>query len=235
MDLTDKKIIDYCDGTLPEAERKLFEAEMEANEALHQEVLKQQEIHLAIQSQKLVNTWKNITDKSSSRPKTRSRRFFLSAISVAAAVALFLVIQPFIRTSNSPSLEDIFYPDPGLVTPMSSVSEYDFYDGMVEYKMGHYDKALSKWSGASTKISQDTVQYYRAMANMQLGNLPLATQLLQSVQTSYPDLEQKINWYLVYLLLKQDRTDEAKDIFSRISTSYPNYDQLKNYLESLER
>jgi len=225
MDSLEKKIIDYCDGSLSAKERAEFEIAMQKDATLKKQVEDQQEILLALESKEFLD----LLPKAQTKTKIKRigyRRFILPALA-AAAVALFLIFRPGLFTGNP--LNEIFYSDPGLITPMSSVSEYDFYDGMVEYKVGNYHKALAKWTGSPTGIGQDTLTYYQAMAHLGLNDYDKAFELLDGLKNS--NLSTKSVWYQIYILLKQERKSEAQSMFKSLSKEAPNYDQLAQYFQ----
>lgn len=100
------------------------------------------------------------------RPRFRPWRI---AAAVAALVALGLVF--FDRKSPDQKRYDAFYsPDPGLPTVMGSSDNFTFYDAMVDYKQGHYDRAIEKWEHiAQTKHDNDTLNYFLGSAHLAEG------------------------------------------------------------------
>lgn len=95
--------------------------------------------------------------------------------------------------------------DPGLPVPMSATSDAAFHDAMVDYKMGAYSKAITKWNTLLVNDPQnDTLRYYLANAHMGDGNANEAIQLYQGLSTDTRSVfHDKAQWrlFLAYVQL----------------------------------
>lgn len=123
-----------------------------------------------------------------------------------------------------------FSPDPGLPTTMSSTANYEFYEGMVNYKQGDYKTALSKWETIrDDAMGMDTLHYFRGVAYLAKGDPDNSIKYLQplwnmednsfSAETAHflglaylkiGDIEEAIN-YLTF-----SKEESAKEILSEI-------------------
>ncbi len=98
------------------------------------------------------------------RPR-RNRTVYLAV----AAVAIVLIgLWQFLASGDGTEAlyAEHFTPDPGLPTTMSTSDEYSFYDGMVDYKMGDYATAITKWELLlPNKPTNDTLHYFLEWLN----------------------------------------------------------------------
>jgi len=134
--------------------------------------------------------------------------------------------------SSGSSYASAFEIDPGLPTPMSETSNYNFYDAMVDYKMEKYEVAIMKWQKEGGKIGADTLSYYLGMAYLNSGNLKEANTRLQTVpaSSSFSDLAK---WYQVKILLDNGNIDDAKNLLQSLPNKvHPNYSKLLQELKN---
>lgn len=133
----------------------------------------------------------------------------------AAAAAILLAIA-FLWVYSVPQNERLyakyFTPDPGLPTVMSSNSNFEFYDAMVNYKQGEYKMAIDKWDVLKTKTpNNDTLNYFLGVAHLANKNETTAIDLLKQVtQNSNFALSDEAFYYLGLAQLKQGNIDDAK-------------------------
>lgn len=225
MDALEKRIIDYCDGTLSTDEVRRFEKEIENDPVLKKKVERQREILLSIQSKEFLE----LLPSAQLPNKRRGRKNILWIVSTAAAAAIVGIIIINTFTNSDPSLEELFYTDPGLITPMSTVKAYEFYDGMVEYKIGNYTEALNIWDNNLPDIGIDTLHYYQAMAHLNLGQYEQSQELLKGLENS--SWSTNAIWYQIYILLRQQRKEEARELYESLSSEAPGYDVIGEYLQ----
>lgn len=132
----------------------------------------------------------------------------------AACAAAVLVIVFFTQnTKSSPErlFAKHFSPDPGLPTTMSSTKQYDFYDGMVNYKLEEYQIALKKWEPLLKQHPKnDTLNYFVGVAYLALGNSEKALPYLNTVlnETTGIFKEDAVH-YKIMALLKEGKNTEA--------------------------
>jgi len=73
-----------------------------------------------------------------------------------------------------------FQPDPGLPTTMSSSTDFLFFEAMVFYKQGDYEKAITKWDPLlKEKPKNDTLNYFLGVAHLANENEDEAITFLQ--------------------------------------------------------
>lgn len=229
------KIERYLLGQLSPEEAGLFEKEMAADAALRAEVDAMRDMILSIEYAGLKSNLQayKIEGAADTSPKEAQPRqgeakriglFSRKIIAIAAGLALLITAGIFALRQDGSDIDKLFYADPGLPTVMSETKQYEFYDAMVDYKMGKYELALEKW-GRTAGIGADTLAYYRAMAMIQLEDFAGAEEKLRSIPDS-SSLAMKADWYLVYVLLQSDRREEAKTLLKQLPDTLHGYEKV---------
>ncbi|HRP56233.1 hypothetical protein [Agriterribacter sp.] len=202
----------YLLHTMEASERYRFEAAMAADEQLQNEVDLQQKLIAAAQTAFLGHeATQHIPIAKSKAPVKRiSFKWWHAAAAVLALVAATWFYQSKTITPGK-LFAGYFHADPGLPVAMSSTSEYGFYDGMVSYKEGDYDKAIEIWTGLKEKeLLTDTLQYYIGVASINKNDFEAAVQhLLPVAEGKTGEWRQKAVWYLALAYIKTDHIAEA--------------------------
>jgi tetratricopeptide (TPR) repeat protein len=139
---------------------------------------------------------------------------------VAASLALIFVawwgFQGRFQDPNQKLFEAYYETDPGLITAMSGTDSYEFDRGMVDFKEGKYQEALSLWKPLlEQNPSGDTLLYFVGMANLELQNFQESKEDLQKILSeSSSEFEEDAKWYLALIYLKQGERDQAKLLLS---------------------
>jgi tetratricopeptide (TPR) repeat protein len=148
----------------------------------------------------------------SSNGKTKSTMLwgkFAAAILIFAAIGGFWW---FSTTQNERLYAEYFTPDPGLPTTMSSSTNFEFYDAMVDYKQGNYKIAIEKWELLESKQpGNDTLNYFLGVARLANKDEVAAIAFLEK-STQHPDfvLIQDAYYYLGLAYLKAGQIEKAK-------------------------
>ena len=152
--------------------------------------------------------------------ETKVRQF--QFMKIAAAVVIFLAIGSFwflSGTSNERLYDNYFSVDPGLPTTMSTSDDFAFYDAMVNYKRGDYEKAISKWS-VLQKIQpeNDTLNYFIGVAKLANKNEKQAIDYLDNVtKDSQSEFRNEAYYYLGLAYLKSNELELARKNFNSSS------------------
>ena len=103
---------------------------------------------------------------------------------------------------------------------MSSNSNYEFYDAMVNYKQGDYKTAIEKWNVLKTKTpNNDTLNYFLGVAHLANENEVNAISFLEkSIQNKTFPLVSDAYFYLGLAHLKEDNIELAKENFKQSTT-----------------
>ncbi len=214
----------YLLDRLPKTQREDFGKRMESDPALREEVALQQKLMTAVE---LGAFGTDLKEPSSFRTKTR--KIPSDNVWLYAAVLVGVVISSYLgwvllREAGPRSSTDLytayFYPDPGLPVVMSSTDDYEFYDGMVSYKEGHYAAAFDTWSTLATAGAlTDTLAYYLGMAALNQGKTDVATHYLDPlIQAASGEFYDKALWYRALVHLKEGENATAADLLARLPT-----------------
>ena len=151
---------------------------------------------------------------------------------LAAACFAILLVAVFF---NFPTKEERlfakhFEPDPGLPTVMSTTGNYDFYYGMVDYKLGNYEKAISKWDSLQViDPKNDTLNYFLGAAYLAKKQASKAIPYLQLVSESENKFQQYSYYYLALAYLKEGEIERAKQALQK--SNLEEADRLQEDLE----
>ena len=226
----------YVLGKLSDSEMANFEKEMDQDASLREEVEEMKRLILGVESHNfraLIADKKIPLSGSQNSHQNRTKRISIApimsiaAVLVAGIIGVLFLFQP-LSSSDGSDFNTIFYTDPGLPTPMSSNQKnYDFYDGMVDFKLGNYRDALEKWN-SDTRIGADTLNYYKGYAEMQLSNFSKAKEYFDNVDKS-STLYEKVLWSRALIHIKNKEWNKAKEMINQISDT-KDYD-IKSAME----
>ncbi|MEX0996295.1 MAG: hypothetical protein WDZ45_04540 [Flavobacteriaceae bacterium] len=152
--------------------------------------------------------------------KLHRTNFFLKFAVAASFIIGFGLLFYFYQTSPNEKLYQAYYsPDPGLPTVMSSTSEYDFYDAMVDYKRKNYDSAIRKWSvSIENSPDNDTLNYFLGMAWMASKEEEKAFPYLEQVTKNNESVFQNdARFYTALYHVKNNNIELAKQNLSGLT------------------
>jgi len=228
----------YIQDKLTPEEKVLFEDRLEKEPALRNEKDEIADLILGVESyglkQKLHK--RRIGEKSSAKTVKLKPKSSFRKLAIAASIAAIFFCGWFVLNPTKDSRKDLFVqafsPDPGLPTPMSETKNYNFYDAMVEYKVGNYEKAIEIWNSNVNNVEKDTINYYLGMAHINAGKLDLAHDYLFSIENESAFYE-KSKWFLLSILIRQEKYKEAKTLIKSIpSNTNERYDEINKYLQT---
>lgn len=144
------------------------------------------------------------------------KRLLIAAVLIIAAGSFWLLS----GNSNERLYAKYFKPDPGLPTTMSSSSNYDFYEAMVNYKQRDYKTAIAKWEKLKkVKPNNDTLNYFIGVAHLANKNENNAISLLEGVtKNSEFAFANDAYYYLGLAYLKAEKINKAKAILQKSNT-----------------
>jgi len=218
-----ERIDRYLTNAMSKAERSDFESSLKDNDLLNKQVEEIRMLHEAVEEQNLrnkLNEFHQEIDTENQKVisidtfKKKSTNYKLYA--VAASVAILIGLGYWLISTQKPQNEKLFaeyfVSDPGLITPMSATSNYEFYRGMVDYKQGEYDLAIVRWNQLIAQDPEnDTLNFYLGVSYLTLENHSKATSYLEKVTGAkssifIPD----VYYYLGLAALKQGNIEDAK-------------------------
>ncbi len=223
----------FLENTLSAKEKLVFEKKLETNASFKQEFLNYKffkaNLHDAFFKEKL-NTihQKTITKKD--------KKIYYPYIIVAAS---FLLLIGFLFSKDwfNPSQKiynTYFTPDPGLPNVMGAITtNYAFNDAMIDYKLGNTKKALKVWDSLLIiQPKNDTLQYFTAMANLNLNNYAIAKEKLLKLLKEHPNtaFKKESKWYVSLLYIKENNYTEALSLLKEL----PQVEATKTLIKKLE-
>lgn len=220
-----EEIESYLNDTLPDERREQFENKMNSDSEFRLLVEDVKELLLGVESVSLRNKLDDFHDEmvpvhtldpqpAQTSNRSKSDRFRIFRMVAAAAVIISLGVFWF-ASQGSPSeklFAKHFSPDPGLPTTMGSAQNFEFYDAMVNYKQGDYNKAIQKWEALrASKIKNDTLHYFLGVAHLANGNENEAIGRLKELfENNTNSFKQETAYYLGLAYLKAGNVEDAK-------------------------
>lgn len=212
-----EKIEAYLNHSLPASEGEVFAAEIERNPALKQQVQEVQDLITAVEmaslNEKLDIFHQELKPDSDKKSGFQNVKIFYWA---AACGVIVFGLYFFLQNSNSPEklFAKHYSPDPGLPTTMSTVDNYTFYDGMVDYKLKKYQEALEKWHPLlQQKPYNDTLNYFVGVTYLALGDTEKALPYIDaSLQTNESIFKDDAAFYKALILIKNNEAEAAKKL-----------------------
>lgn len=236
----------YLTDSMETGERTAFEAQMASDKNLAALVNEMQQLVSAVETvalrEQLEEFHNSIAQPADDKikplyPASHNKRSMRWIYSAAALVLVLLGIFYFTNL-DSPS-ERIFarnfVPDPGLPTTMSTSSEYDFFDAMVNYKREEYALAIDKWEKLlATKPENDSLNYFLGVSYLALEDAETAQQYLDKLQAQTESIfSEDVIYYRALALIKKGELQDAEQLL-RENPSKRNSKLLSDLKQSYE-
>jgi predicted Zn-dependent protease len=214
----------YLNNSMNASEREEFELRLSENQEFKNQFEEMKVLILGIESAALKNqidAYHTEFDKKSNSQRIKKIKsdnpwFKTKFLPYAVAASILLALGLFLYNNETPSNQEVFakhfVPDPGLPTIMGSSNNFEFYDGMVDYKRAEYGAAIEKWLALQQKDNKnDTINYFLGVAFLAQGNENKAKKyLINAAQNSKGFLENETYYYLGLAYLKANNLDEAR-------------------------
>ncbi|WP_298902294.1 tetratricopeptide repeat protein [uncultured Psychroserpens sp.] len=207
----------YFNGNMTADELSAFEGKLKSDIDFQTQVEDIRTLLFGIESQSLKEQLDDFHNEipNTSAKKAQSKVRFLHFGKIAAAAIVVIAIANFWFFNQSPNEKlyaNFFSPDPGLATTMSSNSNFEFYDAMVNYKQGDYKAAISKWTTIhQSKPKNDTLNYFLGVAYMANKNESKAiTYLEKAIEEPTSNFKSEAYYYLGLAYLKEGHIEKAK-------------------------
>jgi tetratricopeptide (TPR) repeat protein len=213
-----ERIESYILGQMTEKDRLALESDMLNDQNLrnYYEDLKVilQEVELSSLKETMEEFHEELVSPVPIIPLSK-KEFKWKPYAVAASVLCLLVVSLWIFTGNQSENEKLFVayyrPDPGMVTAMGAGSNYEFDRGMVDYKTGDYQAAITRWEMLlKDSPENDTLNYFLGSAYLAIGDAIQAQPFLEkTIQNQSGIFQKEAYWYLGLSFIKSGKTDEA--------------------------
>lgn len=238
----------YILGHMEAKERIAFENTIASDKVLSQKLDDMKVILEGVEEAAFRNNLDEIhqeLEKETSEPKEPKKPaekvdnvklFPWKSFSIAASLLLITGFFAWLLLFRSDPNERLFMAyyqaDPGLVTAMSSESNYEFDRAMVDYKSGLYQEALRRWTPLlEEKPENDTLNYFVGSAHLALKDAKIAQSFLEKV-TRLPEgrFLQDAYWYLALSYLSEGEIELAKKNLEK--SDHPDKEDLMESLKS---
>lgn len=229
-----ERIERYLLNQLSEQDRNLFEGELNHNPVLNFEVERQRQLMQAVEVGALREELKSISSKYKGNRVVSIRTWLSAAAAVLIAIGAFWWLMGKVGSSD-----DLYAqwakPDPGLAVPMSSSTEYSFYDAMVDYKNEQYELAIQKWQPQLlTDADNDTLMYFIGAAYFNQQKFTEAGDYYRLVRkNTASSFYHKAGFYLSLMAYHQHQQTELSDLAK--DTTSPYYDKILRLQESITK
>lgn len=222
---------------MPSAQRMAFESRMKQDKELSDLVGELKTIFSGLETLALKSEMEHYHQELMARQLSGKPGVNLWVkYSIAAVIAILMVSVIwlwFIPESEESSLFARFYePDPGLITAMSNETNYAFDRGMVDYKSGLYDAAITRWEELLIqKPENDTLQYFLGAAYLAVKDFESAKSYLNQVaEKSEGRFLQDANWYLALIHLAEGNPEITKRFLEK--AEHPSKNALLEALDA---
>ncbi|WP_194973451.1 tetratricopeptide repeat protein [Aquiflexum lacus] len=187
------------------------------------------------QELEMETTTSNETNKPADK-KEVINLFPLKPLSIAASLLLtvgfFAWLLLFRPDPNERLFMAYYQADPGLVTAMSSASNYEFDRAMVDYKSAKYQDAITRWEKLiQDKPENDTLQFFLGASHLALKKADPAIFYFDAVATNEnSNFQNDAIWYLALAYVLEGKEDLAVEVL-RQSQDPQAIDLLKELTE----
>ncbi|MFK7756276.1 MAG: tol-pal system YbgF family protein [Flavobacteriales bacterium] len=212
-------------GKLTESDAQSFLAELEKNSEL---VAKTETVKIQMEAVKDVSRKEFLDEVHSSLDSNKVKPLDspfskLKSLSIAASVAVLVGIGAIHVLSQNQSNDlyaQHFKADEGLITPMGSNDNYEFFRGMVDYKQGNYEEAIARWKGQLVlKKDNDSLNYYIGVSLMAQDHTEAAIPFLKQAEENQGGaFYQDVLYYRALAELNEGRESIAKEYLNRCSS-----------------
>ncbi|WP_373520816.1 tol-pal system YbgF family protein [Aquiflexum sp.] len=142
-------------------------------------------------------------------------------LSIAASLLLTIGFFTWLLLLRSDPNERLFMAyyqeDPGLVTAMSSETNYEFDRAMVDYKSANYQEAITRWEKLiQDRPENDTLQFFLGASHLALKNTDPAVFFFDSVVAKEESaFYEDARWYLALAYILAGKEGEAKEVLGQ--------------------
>lgn len=179
------------------------------------------------------NNLKNISNKYFDKQETIKKRFKPWQYAMAASVVLLISIVMF-NTMSTPVYSD-YANSESISLTVRGEQDALLHTAENAFNAKDYKKADDAFKSLMV-IEKDNVelQYYRAIANIELNNFDAAESLLLPLKNGQSVYKYKAVWYLALSNLKQEEYDECLEILKTIPEDADDYKKAQKLIRKLD-
>jgi tetratricopeptide (TPR) repeat protein len=222
----------YLDNEMTAAEQESFNATLSQDATLQQLVNEVRALRDGVEAasiKELLETFHSEIPQAHSKvvqepnlmlPRKKNSRFYWGvAASIVVLFGLYWILAE--KNINEALYAAHFQPDPGLPTTMGTSDNYEFFDAMVDYKLGNYQQAIQKWeTQLQGKPENDTLHYFLGVAKLALNREGAAISHLEKVMVQSQSIFiEDTYYYLGLAALKKGNVEAAKTYLEKSGSS----------------
>lgn len=115
-----------------------------------------------------------------------------------------------------------------------AASKRDFFQGLLDYETGAWDKALKKFKASALHLDRPITAYlYAARAAQQLGRKDIKEDMLHEAAQAEPKLSLTVGLVRAELLIEEKELKEARELLTALKKASPSNHRVKSLLDSL--
>ncbi len=223
----------YFSDDLDTEEKMQFEQKLKQDESFNSAFQEYKLLNLGIQEKGMREMVNDFQEELETHKKPKNP--FGYAYAIAATLVIITGIMAWIIFFTQDPAQRLyaatFKPDPGLPTTMGEQSNYEFYEGMVNYKRAEYDKAIERWAPLYAQSpNNDTLNYFLGVANLASDKTVEAKNYLEHSKTQKQSIfYEDALYYLALTQIKANELDAAAKTLESSST-----EKSKKLLEKLK-
>lgn len=179
------------------------------------------------------NNLKNISTKYFNKQETTKKRFKPWQYAMAASIALLISIVMF-NNMSTPVYSD-YANSENISLTVRGEQDALLHTAENAFNAKDYKKADEAFKSLMV-IEKDNVelQYYRAIANIEMNNFDVAEKLLIPLKNGQSAYKYKAIWYLALSNLKQNEYDDCLEILKTIPEDADDYKKAQKLIRKLD-
>lgn len=116
-----------------------------------------------------------------------------------------------------------------------AASKRDFFQGLMDFETGAWDKALKKFQAAALSLERPIVAYlYAARAAQQLGRKDIREAMLHEAAQSEPKSALAVGLVRAEMLIEEENLVDAKAILEGLKQATPSQHRVLELLKTIE-
>ena len=220
----------YLDGSLKDAEKRVFETRLQEDEALNDAFNTYKE---AVQLIKNEGFRREVKEMMATQKSPRRLAAALPWIGgIAASVVLVIAAWVLWPSADTPEALFVAYyePYPYVFTARKADADEAKYQGSEAYKAENYHEAITFFEASHRS---DTVQFYLSMSYVETGKWEKAIATLQEIEDGSVFSPQR-NWYLGLMYLKTGQARQARSSLIKIGKEGFQFEKAQAILDKLD-
>lgn len=215
------KLLNYLEGSLSEAEKTDFEAEMEQNLQLREELAMMRLAQDAVRSAGAREVVEEVQRNFFENRKPKGKQVFLGRYALKYAAIIFAIFTFWGAFQVSQINSNTILADYGIsyIEPVMRSTEAE----QAEFKLNYQNKEFEKLLKSLPAIEQPTAEQYflSSMAAFELEKYPLAQQYLSkaSIMDQESIYQNEIPYYEGLIALGQEQYAQAYELLSNVKNN----------------